>query len=290
MKRENDLRRWLWEYAIITAGCAIYAVTFNIFYQPNAISMGGFTGVGQIINYFLPRLPVGVITFVLNVPLMVVGVRKLGLKLLMGTLYAIAMGSVFIDGMSMLCAFPTMDPLLAALYGGALVGVSMGFLMKVGATTGGTELLARLLKFKLQHLSIGKLCLTIDVVVITLYAITFRSINNALYGIISMYVASLAMDTIVYGSTNAKLAYIISDHSAEIAQWFLDRDMGVTLLDGRGAYTGNEKNVLLCAFKKSQIIPIKSAVTAIDPSAFIIVCEAKEVLGEGFGEFSPDSL
>ena len=290
MRINNPALRRLWEYAVITFGSALYAVCFNCFFQPNYISMGGFTGVAQIVNRLIPLMPVGVTVIVLNVPLFLIGVRKLGLGLLISSLYAMAVGSLMIDGLNMIYTFPPMDPLLATIYGGVLLGISMGLLLSVGATTGGTELAARLLKLKLRHLSIGRLCLVLDVTVIILYALTFHSINNALYGIIAMYISSLAMDAVVYGSINAKMAYIISDHSQEITEKLLGMDLGVTLLKGKGGYTGGEKNVVLCAFKRSQIAAIKASVMAVDPKAFIIVCEAHEILGEGFGEYSPDSL
>lgn len=290
MRIKNPALHRLWEYAVITFGSALYAVCFNCFFQPNYISMGGFTGVAQIVNRLIPLMPVGVTVIVLNVPLFLIGVRKLGLGLLISSLYAMAVGSLMIDGLNMIYTFPPMDPLLATIYGGVLLGISMGLLLSVGATTGGTELAARLLKLKLRHLSIGRLCLVLDVTVIILYALTFHSINNALYGIIAMYISSLAMDAVVYGSINAKMAYIISDHSQEITEKLLGMDLGVTLLKGKGGYTGGEKNVVLCAFKRSQIAAIKASVMAVDPTAFIIVCEAHEILGEGFGEYSPDSL
>lgn len=290
MKSKSPALRWLYEYGVITLGCALYALCFNWFFQPNNISMGGFTGVAQIINRFFPVLPIGVMSIVLNVPLFYIGVRKQGVKLLISSLYAMSVGSLMLDGLAAVYAFQPMEPLLACIYGGVMLGVSMGLMLTVGATTGGTELAARLLKYKLRHISIGRLCLTIDVIVICLYALTFRSINNALYGIVAMYISSLAMDTVVYGSINAKIAYIISNHSGDIARKLLQMDLGITLLDGRGGFSGDEKQVVLCAFKRSQIAAIKSAVTAIDPNAFIIVCEAHEVLGEGFGEYTPDSL
>ncbi len=290
MRINNPALRRLWEYAVITFGSALYAICFNCFFQPNYISMGGFTGVAQIVNRLIPLMPVGVTVIVLNVPLFLIGVRKLGLGLLISSLYAMAVGSLMIDGLNMIYTFPPMDPLLATIYGGVLLGISMGLLLSVGATTGGTELAARLLKLKLRHLSIGRLCLVLDVTVIILYALTFHSINNALYGIIAMYISSLAMDAVIYGSINAKMAYIISDHSREITEKLLGMDLGVTLLKGKGGYTGGEKNVVLCAFKRSQIAAIKASVMAVDPKAFIIVCEAHEILGEGFGEYSPDSL
>lgn len=290
MRIKNPALRRLWEYVVITFGSALYALCFNWFFQPNNISMGGFTGVAQIANRLLPVLPVGVTVIVLNVPLFLIGVRKLGLGLLISSLYAMAVGSLMIDGLTMLYTFPPMEPLLATIYGGVLLGVSMGLLLSVGATTGGTELAARLLKLKLRHLSIGRLCLALDVTVIVLYALTFRSVNNALYGIVAMYISSLAMDGVVYGSINAKMAYIISDRSQAITEKLLGMELGVTLLQGKGAWSGGDKTVVLCAFKRSQIAAIKAAVTAIDPNAFIIVCEAHEVLGEGFGVYSPDSL
>ena len=279
MKSKNPILRQLYEYGIITLGCALYALCFNWFFQPNNISMGGFTGVAQILNHFVPVLPIGITSIVLNIPLFYIGVRKQGVKLLISSLYAMTVSSLCLDALAAVYTFQSMEPLLACIYGGVLLGISMGLLMTVGATTGGTELAARLLKYKLRNLSIGRLCLGIDVLVISLYALTFRSINNALYGIIAMYISSLAMDTVVYGSINAKIAYIISNQNGAIAQRLLDMDLGITLLDGRGGYSGNEKQVVLCAFKRSQIAAIKAAVTEIDPSAFIIVCEAHEVLG-----------
>ena len=289
MKSNNPVLRRLYEYGTMTLGCAIYALCFNWFFQPNSIAMGGFTGLAQIINRLIPVFPVGMTVLVMNVPLLILGVRRQGVKLLVATLYATAVSSLMIDGLAMVYTFPAMDPLLACIYGGVLMGVSMALLLMMGGTTGGSDLAARLLKYRLRSVSIGRLCLFIDAAVVTLYAITFRSLNNALYGIISMYICSVAMDAVVYGS-NAKMAYIISSRSCEIARLLLEMNLGVTLLDGRGGFSGDEKQVVLCAFKRSQIAPIKATVTEVDPNAFIIVCEAHEVLGEGFGEYSPDSL
>lgn len=290
MKIRNPIVRWLYEYGVIILGSALYALSFNWFFQPNNLSMGGFTGIAQIIHYFVPAFPVGVTAILLNIPLFYLGVRRQGVKLLVSSLFAMVVGSLMVDGLALAYTFPPMDPLLACVYGGVLLGASMGLLLQVGATTGGTELAARLLKYRLRHLSIGRLCMSIDVLVICLYALTFRSVNNALYGIIAMYIASVAMDTVVYGSINAKMAYIISSESQTVAEKLLEMNLGITLLNGQGGYSGQEKRVVLCAFKRSQIAAIKAAVTAIDPAAFIIVCEAHEVLGEGFGEYTPDSL
>ncbi len=290
-KIQDPVLKRLWEYAMIVVGSAIYAVGFNWCFQPNGISMGGFTGISQIINRFIPAFPVGITAIVMNIPLFYIGFKLLGLKLLVGSLFAMTVSNLMIDGLAAVYTFQPMgDSLLASIYGGVFVGLSMGILMVVGATTGGTELAARLLKFKLRHLSIGKLCMTIDVMVVCLYALAFKSLNNALYGIIAMYISSIVMDMVVYGADPAKMAYIISGRSQEIIGKLLEMDMGVTVLDGKGAYSGKDKEVVLCAFKRTQIAAIKDKVTEIDPDAFIIVCNTHEILGEGFGRHTPESL
>lgn len=291
MKHKITVLQILKDYGIITAGCLLYAFAFNCFFQTNNLAMGGFTGIGQVLNRFIPQLSVGTTVFVMNVPLMIIGVKKQGWSLLFASVYAIAVSSAMIDLMAMLITFPAMNPLLACLYGGVLCGVALGLMMLKNATTGGTELAARLLKYVLPNISIGKLCLFIDVTVICIYALTFQNLDSALYGIISMYVSSLAMDMVVYGSINAKVAIIVSEYSAEITQRLMDLGLGATILNGRGAYTGADKQVLMCAAKPSKMVLIKRAVTDVDPKkSFIIVCDAREVFGEGFGEYTPDSL
>lgn len=279
------------DYGIITLSCLLYAFSFNCFFQPNSLAMGGFTGLAQVLNRLFPVLPIGTTVFVMNVPLMIIGIKKQGWGLLFSSVFAITVSSFMIDTMAALWTFPTMEPLLACLYGGVLMGISLGLMMLKNATTGGTELAARLLKYIFHHLSIGKLCLTIDITVVSFYALTFGNIHSALYGAVAMYVCSIAMDMVVYGSINAKLAYIISDRCDEIREKLMDMELGATLLTGKGAYTGSEKNIIMCAVKPSRIARIKALVAEIDPDkAFVIVTDAREVYGEGFGEYGNDSL
>lgn len=279
------------DYALITVSCLLYAVTFHCFYATNNLAMGGFTGISQVINRFIPVLPVGTMVFLMNVPLMIIGVKKQGWGILFASVYAIFVSSVMIDALDLLVEFPPMEPLLASLYGGVLTGVSLGLMLLKNATTGGTELAARLLKYIFHSISVGKLCLAIDVAVICIYALTFKSLDNALYGIISMYVCSLAMDMVVYGSINAKLAIIVSDRVEAITARLMDMGLGATILRGHGAYTGKDKRILMCAVRPGKIGQIKTAVAAEDSEkAFIIVCDAREVFGEGFGEYGAGSL
>ncbi len=277
-------------FVVVTLASAVYAVAFNWFFQSNDLTMGGFTGMAQIIHYLLPVLPIGVLTIVMNIPLFIIGVRCMGIKLLLSSLYAMAASSLLLDLVASLFTFQPMEPLLACIYGGALLGISIGLMLLVNATTGGTELLARLLKLRFHHLSIGRLCLICDVIVVLLYAAVFRNIHNALYSIIALYISSLAIDMVIYGSRTAELAYIISGRSAQIGQALLELDMGITLLPATGGFSGDPKQVILCAFKRRQIAVIKAQVHSIDPNAFLIVCQAHEVLGEGFGSYSQDSL
>lgn len=291
MKKGKVVLKYLLDYFLITLSDALYAFAFCWFYQPNAISVGGFTGISQVINFFLPVLPIGITTLVLNIPLFAIATKVQGIKLLLSSLYSTVISSVFIDLFSGIHSFSPMDDLLlAAAFGGVFAGVGVGMQLRGGATTGGTELAARLLKYKIRHISVGKLCFAVDIIVIIIYAFTFKKINNALYGIASMYIFSLSMDFVIYGGTHAKLAYIISPKSEEIKDKLLEMNLGVTMVDSHGGWNGDEKQMIMCAFKRAQIAAIKKSVTNIDPAAFIIVCEAHEVLGEGFGKYSPDEL
>lgn len=287
MLKKNKAAGILLKYAVITIASALYAFGFCIFYAPNAISVGGFTGIGQIINHFLPVIPIGIITIILNIPLFVLGTKKLGFGLLVSSIYCMSLSSIFIDIISGFNLFGPMDDvLLASIFGGLITGISVGFQLKFGATSGGSELMARLLKLRYAHISVGRLCLIIDIVVILLYALTFRSLYNALYGVISMYVFSISVDFVIYGGTRDKMAYIISDKIDEVREKLISMNLGLTSIYGKGGLNGSEKEIILCAFKRNQISEIKEAVTDIDKDAFIIVCDTHEILGEGFGKYS----
>ena len=266
------------------------ALAFDWFYAPNELTLGGFTGIAQVINFFAAALPVGITVIVLNAPLFLMSLKRFGKHVLLQSFFAVAVNSLFIDLINALYTFQPMDKLLGCLYGGVLVGISLGWLLREETTTGGTELGAWLMKAKIPGLSIGKLCLAIDLTIIVLYAAVFRSLENALYGGIALYISTYVMDTVVYGGSAAKLAYIISSEQEKISAELLARDVGVTRLTAEGAYTRNDKPVLLCAVRRREIVAVKRIVNEIDPAAFLIVCDAREVLGEGFSEYKPDGL
>ena len=281
------LRPYLW----ITLASAVFALGFDWCYAPNQITLGGMTGLGQIIHAIVPAIPVGSAVIALNLPLFLLGWRLLGWKLLASSLFATAATSLGVDLLAACYSFPPMDPMLATIFGGVLVGLSLGVVFLQGATTGGTDLIARLLKLRFGHLPMGTLVMAVDLVVIALAALAFRSLSSALYGLVSLYISSLVIDRVLYGLDNAKVAYIVSDHPQEIIRSIsAELDRGVTILRGAGAWSGEAKDVLMCAFKQKEIVALKRAVKETDPSAFLIVCDAHEVLGQGFQIYQKHDL
>ena len=289
---ERTPKQLLKNYFMIFVGCAVYALSFDWCFVPNAIGFGGITGLAQIVNFFFPKLTIGFLVILFNVPLFLIGWRLFGNHMLFSSLTAMTVSSLMIDGLAMVVDFPPMeDRLLACLIGGVLLGVSLGIIFLQGATTGGTEIVARLLKLKLSWLPIGKCLLAADLTMVLAVALVFRDMGTALYGAVGIYISTVVMDQVLYGTNNAKVAYIISDHPEDIAKVILqDLDRSFTYLKGEGGYLGQEKNVILCAFKQREIVTIKETIRRVDPNAFMIVTSAHEVLGEGFGSYRPDAL
>lgn len=289
--KKQSLPKLLRSYFWITVASVIYSIGFDWLYVPNFIGFGGITGVGQILNHFIPALPIGMVVLVINIPLFLLGWKFLGGHLLVSSLYAMAATSILVDLFNMLFTFPPMDPVLASVFGGVLVGLSLGMVFAQGATTGGTDLIARLLKIPFAWLPMGRLMLAVDLVVIVAVAIAFQSLESALYGLIALYISSIVMDGVLYGMDASKMALIISDKHQQIADALVhDLDRGVTILHGEGAYSGNQKQVLMCAFKQREIVTLKELIIQEDPSAFFIVCDTHEVLGNGFHIYQKNDI
>ena len=263
-------------YTLMTLGALVYALAFAWCYDPNHIGFGGV---------------IGAVVILLNIPLFLLGWKLLGAGVLAGSLYAMACSSLMIDVLEGLFSFPTMEPMLAAVTGGVLLGVGLGLVFLQRATTGGTDLLARLLKLRFGWLPVGKLLMCIDLVVIVAVGAAFWSVQSALYGLVGLFLSTTVIDKMLYGLDTAKVAYIISARPQAITQAIIrDLERGVTVLEGRGAWSGRRRDVLLCAFKQRQIVELKAAVKRADPEAFLIVTDAHEVLGDGFGDYREDGL
>ena len=275
-------------YGIITAGSVIFALAFDWFFAANAVGMGGITGLAQVLSVLLPGLSVGVATVLLNIPLFLAGWKFIGFHLLASSLFSMAVSSAAVDLIALIHPLAPMDSMLAAVCGGAMMGAGLGIVFSQGATTGGTDIVARLLKLKFPWLPMGKLVLIPDGVVLALTAMAFGRIETALYGAVALYVCTKVMDTVLYGLDASKVAYVISENWKTISDAILTYDRGVTILNATGAYSGSEKHVLMVAFRQREIVEIKEIVHEADPAAFLIVCDAHDVLGEGFGEYQKE--
>lgn len=291
MKLHASAKKLLWDYVIITVGSLVYSLGYDLFFAPNQLAMGGLTGLAQVLNVLIPVLPVGGVVFVMNIPLFFLGWRYIGGHLLVSSLYAMVVSSLAIDAIASLYTFPTMEPMLACLCGGACLGFGLGLVFSKGATTGGTDIVARLIKLKLPWLPMGKIMLIPDLVVILLAALVFGKLESGLYGLVALFVSSKVMDTVLYGLDTSKVAYVISEREQEISRALVrDLGRGVTVLHGEGGYSGANKRVLMCAFKQREIVQVKQTVHDLDPAAFLIVCDAHDVLGEGFRQYKEDDL
>lgn len=288
---KHTLSRTVRDYTWIALGAVLYSLSFDWFYVPNQIGFGGLTALGMILNHLSPAIPIGTVVLVLNIPIFILGWKLLGGHTLVSSLFAMAATSVLVDLIAAVYTFPAMDPMLAAVFGGVTLGLSMGMIFSKGATTGGTDLIARLLKIPFAWLPVGKLLLVVDLAMLLAVSIAFRSMESAMYGIISLYISTLVMDGVLYGMDQSKVAYIITANPRAITDE-IDRQMdrGVTYLHGEGSFSGEKKLVLMCAFKQKQIVPLKALVHELDPDAFLIVCDAHEVLGEGFRRYRKNDI
>lgn len=288
---KHTLSRMVRDYAWIALGSVLYSLSFDWFYVPNQIGFGGLTALGMILNHLSPAIPIGTVVLVLNVPIFLLGWKFLGGHTLVSSLFAMAATSVLVDLIAALYTFPPMDPMLAAVFGGVSLGASLGMIFSKGATTGGTDLIARLLKLPFAWLPVGRLLLVVDLSMLLAVSIAFRSMESAMYGMISLYISTLVMDGVLYGMDQSKVAYIITATPRIMAEE-IDRqlDRGVTFLRGEGSFSGKEKLVLMCAFKQRQIVPLKALVHELDPQAFLIVCDAHEVLGQGFRRYQKNDI
>lgn len=285
-KLPKTLKSLFW----IFIGSAIYAIGFDLFLEPNQIGAGGISGLAIVIAYFVPVLSVGVLTLLINIPLFLAGYRFVGRKFFWGSLAGMAISSMLID---VLAPFLVMDtePLMGAIFGGGLVGLGCGIVLMQGASTGGTDIVARLMKYRFQSMSMGKLVMAADLVIAVITGIAFRDFSKTLYCCVALYISGEAMDAVVYRFDYSLVAVIVTDRSLEIRD-AIDQvlDRGCTFLKGEGAYTGNSKNVVYCAVKRRQAAELKELVMGIDPGAFLVLQEAHQVLGEGFERYSKNKL
>ena len=271
-------------------GCALFALGFDLFLMPGGMNAGGLSGLAMIFVHLTDFGTVGILTALLNVPLFILAGLKIGKKFFAGSLIGMAFSSAFIDLFALL-PVPEVEPLIGAIYGGVICGAGLGFVFAAGVSTGGSDIIVRLLKLKYRHVPIGVISMSFDAVVVVLTGLVFRNVNAALYTGIAIFISGKIIDGVVYSFDYSKVALIITKDYEKVAQVISDKlERGATYLHGEGTYSGQQTKVVLTAVKKQQIAELKELVVEIDPNAFIILQEAHQVLGDGFIRYSKDAL
>lgn len=289
--KKTDMKRIfsvLSQYLLCIFGSFMYAAAVSIFVTPLKFAAGGVTGLGILINHLFPFISTGMFVFVANVPLFIISWKKFGFRFIARTVFSTALVSVFIDltdffGEKYGWFFSGDEKLVGAIFGGIIAGAGLGIVFLGGATTGGLDILARLLKLKFPHFSVGRLILICDFVVVLLSGIVYKSVESILYSIIIVFLSSLAVDYIVAGRSHSKLLFILTDSYEEVTKDIISIcGRGVSVIPAKGGYTGNDKKLLMCVVRTHEVSRVRSVVARYDDNPFIIIADSSEVLGQGF--------
>lgn len=274
----------------VILGSAVFALGFDLFLAPHGLNAGGISGLAMIFVELTGALSIGLITAAINLPLFAIGGLKVGKEFFWLSAVGMVVSSLCIDLFTMIPQ-PDVEPLLCALYGGLVCGVGLGIVFATGGSTGGSDIVVRLLKLRWQHVPIGMISMTFDACVAALTGIVFWDVTKALYSGVAIFVTGKVIDTVVYSFDFSKVAIIISPQYEQIAA-AIDSKLGrgATFLDGQGFYSRVDTKVVLTAVKRQQVAELKKLVMEIDESAFVIVQDAHQVLGDGFSSYSKHSL
>ncbi len=271
----------LYQYAIITLGALVLALGQLVFIKPLHIPLGGVSGVALVVNY-LWKLPIGLVSIVLNLPLFVLGWRTMGREFFYKTVYATVVNSIFLDILDpILPAFPV-EMLLAALYGGIVMGAGYGLLFRAGGTSGGIDIVSKWLNGK-KDIPVGTTNFIINIFVIIGSAAIYGNPDSALYALVTSYVSSVVIDKMVYGMDAQKSALIITGKPVEVSRGIMEQlHRGVTAMEGVGMYTGDKRTVLLCAVRRHETGTLKRIILQEDAHAFMLISNTNEVFGTNF--------
>ena len=274
------------DYGMITLGAIIYVFALKVFITPMQIPSGGIAGIALLCNYML-GMPIGVVSMVLNIPLLFFGYKMLGRDFFFKTMYMTVLSSVLTDLAGFLPAYEG-DILLACLFGGMIKVVGFGLVIRVGGTSGGSDVVSKYL-YRKRAVPIGTTNMSINVCVLAISALFLRSIESLFYGVIAQYVVSVVMDSIIYGGDVQKNALIITSKPDEVAQAIMHNiGHGVTAIEGKGMYTGKERTILMCVVRRHETNLVKKTILDIDDTAFMMLSDVSEVLGRGFKNMKID--
>ncbi|MDE7192460.1 MAG: YitT family protein [Oscillospiraceae bacterium] len=283
-KKENKILRYVTDFLLIIVANSVYALGVNVFVSPNNIAPGGVTGVSVIISSITP-IPVGVLIAGINIPLIILGFIFLNKKIMIKTLISVAVLSVMTDAVMVNVPVYHAEEgsgILAAIFGGLLMGFGLGLNYMRESTTGGTDIINKIINRFRPTVRLGTLILITDSFVVAFGFIVYRDLDVIMYAVISIFVQSKIIDMMVYGGQECKFMLIFSERYQEICERFLKNNMGVTLLKGEGAYSKAERQVIAAAVHKSDYVRMRRVIKEIDPRAFVVITGASEVLGEGF--------
>ena len=285
MIKKSSIKNFLIDLLYIVAGSVCYAVAIGIFSAPNNIAPGGITGIATLLNYMSTawdwpfEIPIGVATIVMNIPLMLAAWFVLGRGLAVRSVAGIARSSIFTDLVPSQFAY-TENPILVCIFGGVVLGLGVGLILARGGTTGGSEIISRLLEKKYPHMSVGSLILVVDAIVITLSAIVYWQIENAMYAVVFVFIGSQVIDWVVYGGRSGKMVMILSKKQEEVTAAIMEKvDRGVTLLKAQGGYSGADQKMILCAVRRDEVFRLRQVAFEIDPDAFMMTLSTDEVRG-----------
>ena len=270
----------------ITMASLLYAVGVGVFLNPNNLAPGGVSGIAIILKKIFPVLPgVGMLILIINIPIMIVGWKKFGPRFIISTSYALVISSLFIDIIPKMIDADSVsvNPMLSSIIGGAAFGLAMGLLFRMETTTGGMDIIVKIVRGKYPHLKTGQIYLLLDIVILIASAFAFSNVEVALYAAIAIYVSTLVMDKAIYIGDEATLIYIMSKKRKQIADYMMkELDVGVTFIKSKGAYSNTDGEIIMCVMRKQRLAKVRTALKETDPEAFMIVTSANEVFGEGF--------
>lgn len=282
MLGRKKLFAWAADAALFIIGGAIYAVAVILFLSGNEISPGGLTGISTMLNY-LYGLPVGTVVFILNIPILVIGFIKFGGIFIVKTAVSTVVISITLDIAEELLPELKINPVLAAVFGGLLMGLSISMFMLRGSTTGGVDIIAMLINRRFPHLTVGRLMLASDAFIVAFSALVYKNIESALYSVIALYASSRIMDVMLYGADKGKIVYIVTENSSCVSEKIMSIvRRGITVIDVTGAYTGRKLKMLMCTVRRNEVSAVCKTARDNDKGAFIVVAEAGDILGEGF--------
>ncbi len=265
-------------------GSLVFALGVNVFTTPNEIAPGGVTGIATVLHS-ITDLQMGTLTFLLNIPLVILGLLVIGKRFTLSTFRTLIILSLITNLTEAFLPVYTENALVASIFGGAAIGIGMGIIFLRGSTTGGTDILGRVLLRYFQHIPLGKILLAIDFIIVTFAGIYYGTLDAALYALVSVYVTERAMDSVLYGFNETRIAYVVTEHPTEVAKRVMDEtERGITYLHGEGGFQRDEKLVIMCAMPSRQFAKFKRIVLEVDHAAFIMVAPASNVIGEGFKE------